>query len=58
MVIKMNKNLLIVGASTYAVAASEIAVNMGCFEKIDFVDNERNSTPNGIEVVGTTRDYR
>lgn len=52
----MNKNLLIVGASTYAVVASEIATDMGCFEKIDFVDDARNTTPNGIEVVGTTKD--
>lgn len=37
----MNKNLLIVGASTYGVVASEIAADMGCFEKIDFVDDER-----------------
>lgn len=52
----MNKNLLIVGAGTYAVVASEIAVSMGCFDKIDFVDDERKTTPNGIEVIGTTRD--
>lgn len=52
----MNKNLLIIGASTYAVVASEIAADMGCFEKIDFVDDERKTTPNGIGVVGTTRD--
>ena len=52
----MNKNLLIVGAGTYAVVASEIAADMGCFEKIDFVDDGRSTTPNGISVVGTTRD--
>ena len=52
----MNKNLLIVGASTYGVVASEIAADMGCFEKIDFVDDERKTTPNGIGVVATTRD--
>ena len=51
----MNRNLLIVGASTYAVVASEIAVDMGCFERIDFVDDERKITPTGIEVVGTTQ---
>ena len=32
------------------------AADMGCFEKINFVDDERKTTPNGIEVVGTTRD--
>lgn len=52
----MNKNLLIVGAGAYGVVASNIAHEMGCFEKIDFVDDERKTTPNGIEVVGTTRD--
>ena len=52
----MNKNLLIVGAGTYGVVASEIAADMGCFEKIDFVDDERKTTPNGIGVVGTTQD--
>lgn len=52
----MNKNLLIIGASTYGVVASEIATDMGCFEKIDFIDDERQTTPNGIDVIGTTRD--
>lgn len=52
----MNKNLLIVGAGTYGIIASEIASDMGCFKKIDFIDDERKTTPNGIEVVGTTRD--
>ena len=52
----MNKNLLIIGASTYGVVASEIAADMGCFEKIDFVDDGRKTTPNGIDVVGTTKD--
>ena len=52
----MNKNLLIVGASTYAVVAYEIAADMGCFERIDFVDDKRKTTPTGIEVIGTTRD--
>lgn len=52
----MNKNLLIIGAGTYGIVASEIAADMGCFEKIDFVDDERKTTPNGIEVISTTRD--
>ena len=29
---------------------------MKCYEKIDFVDDERKTTPNGIEVVGATHD--
>ena len=52
----MNKNLLIVGAGTYGVLASEIAKEMGCFEKIDFVDDERKTASNGMAVAGTTRD--
>ncbi len=53
---EMNKNLLIVGAGIYGVVAKEIAESMGCFEKIDFVDDERKETPNGIAVVGTVAD--
>lgn len=52
----MNNNLLIVGAGTYGIVASEIAADMGCFDKIDFVDDGRKTTPNGIAVVGTTQD--
>ena len=52
----MNKNLLIVGAGIYAVVAWEIAEDMGCFEKIDFVDDTKETAPNGNRVVGTTRD--
>ena len=29
---------------------------MGCFEKIDFVDDVRKMTPNDIDVIGTTQD--
>lgn len=35
----MNKNLLIVGAGQYGMVAKEIAEDMGCFEKIGFVDD-------------------
>ena len=52
----MDKNLLIVGAGTYALVASEIAADMGCFEKIDFVDDRVKTLQNGIAVVGTTQD--
>lgn len=52
----MNKNLLIVGTGIYAVIASEIAVDMGCFDKIAFVDDEKKETPTGVKVIGTTRD--
>ena len=37
----MNKNLLIVGAGTYAVVAFEIAADTRCFDRIDFVDDKR-----------------
>ncbi len=52
----MNNHLLIVGAGIYGVVAYEIADSMKCFDKIAFVDDNRTSTPNGFEVVGTTKD--
>ena len=35
----MNKNLLILGAGQYGTVVKEIAKSMGCFEKIDFLDD-------------------
>ena len=35
----MNKNLLILGAGQYGTVVKEIAQSMGCFEKIDFLDD-------------------
>ncbi len=35
----MNSNLLILGAGQYGQVAKEIAESMGCFEKIDFLDD-------------------
>lgn len=52
----MNKNLLIVGAGIYGVVANEIAESMNCFDKIDFVDDNRKETPNGTTVIGTCAD--
>ncbi len=52
----MNKNLLIVGAGIYGLVAKEIAESMKCFDKITFVDDNKKTTPNGIEVIGTTAD--
>ena len=52
----MNQNLLIVGAGGYGLVAKEIAEDMGCFGKIDFVDDHAKVTPNGIAVIGTTQD--
>ena len=52
----INKNLLIVGAGTYAVVAFETATDMGCFEKIAFIDDDKKETPAGHVVVGTICD--
>lgn len=52
----MNRNLLIVGAGMYGAVAYEIAAEMGCFEKIDFVDDKRTDTVNGIDVIGKVKD--
>lgn len=52
----MNKNLLIVGAGVYGVVASDIAHDMGIYEKIDFVDDELETTATGEKVVGKTKD--
>lgn len=48
----MNGNLLIVGASTYSAIAYEIAKDMNCFEKIDFVDDQKAISANGKAVIG------
>lgn len=49
----MNKNLIIAGAGQYGLVAKEIAEDMGCFEKIGFVDDNAKTTPNGIDVLGS-----
>ena len=40
-VLKMGRKLLIVASKRYGDYVKEIAESMGCFEKIAFVDNER-----------------
>ena len=52
----MNNNLLIVGAGVYGLVAYEIAESMKCFDKIAFADDEKKTTPNGVEVIGTCAD--
>lgn len=52
----MNKNLLIIGAGAYGLIAKEIAESANCFEKIAFVDDEYETTPNGIAVLGKLSD--
>ena len=51
----INNNLIIVGAGVYGLVAYEIAQEMKCFDKIDFVDDARKNTPNGIGVIATTK---
>ena len=52
----MNKNLIIIGAEIYACVAYEIASDMKCFDKISFVDDLRESTPDGMPVIGKIKD--
>lgn len=52
----MNENLLIVGAGIYSMVARDIAIEMNCFEKIDFVDDEKEQTPDGNKVIGKISD--
>ena len=52
----MIQNLLIVGAGIYGLVAKEIAESMGCFLRIDFVDDGAKETPDGTPVIGTTKD--
>ena len=49
----IDKNLLIIGAGVYGEVALEIATDMACFDKIDFIDDEKQFSPNGKQVVGT-----
>ncbi len=51
-----SRNLLIVGAGSYAVVAYEIAKAMQCFGNIAFVDDNETKTPNNIPVIGITAD--
>ena len=52
----MNQNLLIIGAGIYGILAKEIAESMGIFNKIGFVDDHAMRTPDGVPVIGTTKD--
>lgn len=51
----MIQNLLIIGAGIYGLVAKEIAESMGCFLRIDFVDDGVKETPDGTPVVGKTQ---
>ena len=52
----MENNLLIVGAGIYGTVAQEIASEMGCFGRIDFIDDFCNKTTNGKTVICTFND--
>jgi FlaA1/EpsC-like NDP-sugar epimerase len=49
-----SENLIIIGAGAYGAVALEIASDMGCFDKIDFVDDGRKIAANGKTVIGTS----
>lgn len=55
---QMNKNLLILGAGQYGQVAKEIAEDMGCFEKIAFLDDRfgENTDQNEL-IIGKFSDY-
>lgn len=53
----MKHNLLILGAGVYGLVAKEVAESMGCFEKIDFLDDKATKTPNGLPVLGLCKDF-
>ena len=52
----MNKNLLIVGAGVYGLVAKEIAEDMGCFDKIDFIDDNAERAFDGSKIIGQVAD--
>lgn len=50
------RNLLIVGAGVYGAVAKEIAQSMGCFEKIEFIDDGARVACRGEAVLGGVKD--
>lgn len=53
----MNKNLLILGAGLCGMSAREIARHIGCFEKINFLDDNITEMPDGTKILGTLNDF-
>ena len=53
----MNKNLLILGAGCCGLAARETAEAMGCFEKIDFLDDNIKELPDGSKILGKVCEF-
>ena len=54
----MNDNLLIVGAGAYGLVAKEIAESMGCFDKIEFVDDNAQTAFDNSKVIGRISDIK
>ena len=52
----MARSLLIVGAGPYALLVYEIACDMRQFERIAFVDDQKEKAPTGDVIVGKTGD--
>ena len=52
----MNKTLLLIGGGCCGLAAKEIAEDMGCFEKISFLDDNVKKMPDGSKILGTVED--
>lgn len=54
----MNRNLLILGAGGYGTVAKEIALEMNCFQRIDFLDDRYGIGANGYheEPIGKIED--
>ncbi len=53
----MNRNLLIIGAGCCGLSAKEIAMAMGCYEKIDFLDDNIKELPDGSKIIGGVNDF-
>lgn len=52
----MHKNLLIVGAGIYGLVAKEIAQSIGDYDRIAFIDDNRETAADGSAVLGTFAD--
>ena len=48
----MNRNLLILGAGLCGMSAREIAQQMGCFEKVNFLDDNITEISDGTKILG------
>ncbi len=53
----MNRNLLILGAGLCGMSAREIAQHMGCFEKVNFLDDNITEIPDGTKILGAINSF-